>query len=250
MSNLRFPGSNGGSLFDRLTRFMTRPSVEDALRQCTYPAEWPFRPQDFRRQDESCDSLFYEYPRIGVFHIDENAVMALTRYYKETLETGADILDLCSSWVSHLPEDYRKGSLTVLGMSEEELNANKVADRRVVWDLNRRPELPFGDEEFDVVLNCVSVDYLSKPLEVFREMRRVLKPGGRAIMSFSNRCFPTKVVDIWLRRNDLERVLLVGCYFWFAGGFERPLGRELVTGIMGLSDPLFVVEARKADGGG
>lgn len=38
----------------------------------------------------------------------------------------------------------------------------------------------------------MSVDYLTKPIEVFQEMHRCLKPGGVAIMSFSNRCFPTK----------------------------------------------------------
>ena len=60
------------------------------------------------------------------------------------------------------------------------------------------PKLPYEDNSFDIITNAVSVDYLTKPIEVFKEMHRVLKPGGQAIMSFSNRCFPTKGLNILL----------------------------------------------------
>lgn len=231
--------------FDRLRQLMSRPGASEILRRAQWPAEWPFSANDFRRVDESSDSFFYAQPRVGVFHIDEGAVRALTRFYSDTLPPKAHILDLCSSWVSHLPEDYETGSLTVVGMSQEELDANPRADRRVVWDLNARAELPFGDGEFDVVTNAVSVDYLTKPLEVFREMGRVLKPGGKAIMSFSNRCFPTKAIDIWCRTGDMEHVFIVGCYFHYSGMFSEPVGHDLKTGVFGLSDPMYVVEATR-----
>lgn len=222
-----------------------RVSVEEVLRRAQYPAEWPFSPVDFSRLDENADSTFYEQPRIGVFHIDDQAVRALTKHYAAVLPARADILDLCSSWVSHLPEKYEVGSLTVLGMSSEELDANPRATARVVHDLNKDPSLrAFEDNSFDVVTCVVSVDYLTKPFEVFQEMSRVLRNGGLAICSFSNRCFPTKAINIWGRTNDIEHCFIVGCYFHYAGGFERAEGVDLKPGLFGLSDPMYVVQAR------
>lgn len=181
---------------------------------------------------------------MGIFHIDDQAVRAITKYYARVLPPNAHILDLCSSWVSHLPDDYEAGSLTALGMSQVELDANPRATSTVVQDLNRHPMLPFEDNSFDVVTNVVSVDYLTKPLEVFKEMGRVLKPGGRAIMSFSNRCFPTKAVDIWCRTTDAEHVFIVGCYFHYSGVFGKPEAHDLKPGLFGMSDPMYVVEAK------
>lgn len=209
------------------------------------PATWPFTREDFRRVDEAPDPQFYITPRIGVFHIDHLAVRALTRFYETHLPPNANILDLCSSWVSHIPDSYSPASLTVLGLSREELQANVRAGRVVVQDLNVRPRLPFPDCSFEVVTNVVSVDYLTRPLEVFREICRVLKPGGRAFMAFSNRCFPTKVVQIWGQTSDAEHVYIVGCYFHFAGGFHHPIVHDLRPGLFGLSDPMYVVEAVK-----
>lgn len=220
-----------------------RFSAEEVLQRAQYPEQWPFSANDFRRQDENPDKYFYDQPRVGVFHIDDQAVRALTRYYAKTLPPSSDVLDLCSSWVSHLPEDYKPKSLTILGMSEQELDANPRATNRVVQDLNEQPILPFEDNSFDIITNVVSVDYLTRPMEVFKEMGRVLRPGGRAIMSFSNRCFPTKAIDIWCRTTDLEHIFIVGCYFHYSGGFERACGRDLKPGLFGLSDPLFIVEA-------
>lgn len=218
-------------------------NVEEVLLRADYPAEWPFSPPDFQRQDENPDSYFYAQPRVGVFHIDDQAIRTLTRFYAKVLPGNGDILDLCSSWVSHLPEDYKPNSLTIMGMSKEELDANVRADKRVVQDLNADPTLPFDDNSFDVITNVVSVDYLTKPLDVFKEMGRVLRPGGRAICSFSNRCFPTKAIQMWGRTSDVEHCFIVGCYFHYCGRFERAVGQDLKPGLFGLSDPLFVVEA-------
>ena len=100
------------------------------------------------------------------------------------------MLDLCSSWISHLPDDLKLGRVAGLGMNEEELKRNGRLTEYVVQDLNEEPKLPYDDESFDYICNVVSVDYLNKPREIFQEMFRVLRPGGTAIMSFSNRCFP------------------------------------------------------------
>lgn len=223
----------------------SRVSVEEVLRRAKYPADWPFFPEDFSRLDENPDSSFYSQARVGVYHIDDQAVRALTKYYAQVLPPKADVLDLCSSWVSHLPERYEAKSVTILGMSQEELDANPRATSRVVHDLNLEPKMSmFDDNAFDVVTCVVSVDYLTRPLEVFKEMNRVLRPGGLAICSFSNRCFPTKAIQIWGRTNDIEHCFIVGCYFHYAGGFERAEGVDLKPGLFGLSDPMYVVQAR------
>lgn len=218
-------------------------TAREVLERAQYPSEWPFNPDDFGRMDETSDSYFYNQPRVGVYHIDDQAIRALTRFYADTFTPNADILDLCSSWVSHIPDNYTPKSLTILGMNQEELDANPIATKTVVQNLNIYPTLPFPDDSFDIVTNVVSVDYLTKPRAIFEEMGRVLRPGGRAIMSFSNRCFPTKVVNIWGRTTDLEHVFIVGCYFHYSGAFQRPIAHELNTGIFGLSDPMYIVEA-------
>lgn len=175
------------------------------LKKPQWPEKWPFYPKDFKRQDESDDVMFYEQPRL-VFHIDDYAVQALTKYYGSAMTPGADVLDICSSWVSHFPNDVKLGKRVGLGMNRKELIANKQLDDFVVQNLNENPIMPFPKDSFDIVTCVVSVDYLTRPLEVFSEIQRVLKPGGTAIISQSNRCFPTKAINIWLNTNDLEHV--------------------------------------------
>ncbi|OSX68894.1 hypothetical protein BU14_2120s0001 [Porphyra umbilicalis] len=192
---------------------------------------------------QSRDTVFYDTPRL-VYHIDEFAVGALTSYYARTLPPKADVLDLCSSWVSHLPDDYEAGSVTGLGMVTAELDKNPRLTTRVTQDLNENPSLPFEDASFDVITNVVSVDYLTQPLAIFKEMARVLRPGGSAVMSFSNRCFPSKAIDIWLRTSDMEHAFIVGCYFHYAGGFGPPQAQDISPN-PGITDPMFIVRAMK-----
>lgn len=137
-----------------------KTTAESVLQDVQWPEKPPYTAQNFRREDETDDAAFYQFPRVGVFHIDEWAVRALTKYYKKTLKPNLDILDLCSSWVSHLPAEYKEKSLTVLGMSEPELSANERATARVTQDLNKNPTLPFPDASFDVITNVVSVEYV------------------------------------------------------------------------------------------
>jgi len=151
---------------------------------------------------------------------------------------------VCSSWVSHLPDDYEAGSVTGLGMVTAELDKNPRLTTRVTQDLNENPSLPFEDASFDVITNVVSVDYLTQPLAIFKEMARVLRPGGSAVMSFSNRCFPSKAIDIWLRTSDMEHAFIVGCYFHYAGGFGPPQAQD-ISANPGITDPMFIVRAMK-----
>jgi SAM-dependent methyltransferase len=153
---------------------------------------------------------------------------------------AGDVLDLMASWVSHFRSAPRR--LTVLGMNADELNANPMAHVIVVHDLNDNPRLPFAEEAFDAVVCCVSVDYLTRPVEVFTEVARVLRPGRPFICVFSNRCFPTKAIRGWLYADDQEHCEIVARYFRLAPGWEDPqIERYTPTDHPG--DPVFAVWA-------
>jgi len=217
--------------------------AEKVLQAPKWPPEWPYSAEDFARQDESDDGIFYDTPRL-CYHIDDAAVSALTKYYSENFKDGEDVLDICSSWVSHYPSEWKGGNVVGLGMNEVELQQNKQLDSYVVKDLNKEPELPFDDNSFDKVTCVVSVDYLNKPKEIFAEIGRVLRPGGVCMLSMSNRCFPTKAFRIWLQTSDLEHIFIAGSFFHYSGLFEPPTCEDISPN-PGRSDPLFIVKAVK-----
>lgn len=198
-----------------------------------------FPPGFFDRSDERDDAVFYGPPGL-VQHIDDAAVATVSAYYDEVGVDG-DVLDLMSSWVSHLSTPPRH--LTVLGMNVAELGANTWAHERVVHDLNADPRLPFADASFDTVVCTVSVDYLTSPVAVFRDVARVLRPGGRFAVTFSNRCFPTKAVRGWLAADDAGHQEIVAAYFRATGAFEEPV----VESRPSAGDPVFGVSAAKAE---
>jgi len=194
----------------------------------------------FSRIDEGDDSAFYAPPRL-VTHIDAAAIAALSGFYRSILPGGGVVLDLMSSWVSHLPEDL---PLDVIGhgMNAHELAANPRLTRWFVHDLNRDPHLPLPDGGCDAALCCVSVQYLQKPVEVFGEVRRLLRPGAPFVVSYSNRTFPTKSVAVW-RSLDLDgRAALLRLYFERAG-FSAVTAHVLADGRHG--DPLIAVVGRE-----
>ncbi len=199
-----------------------------------------FPPGFFSRVDPTPDADFYGPPRF-VTHIDDGAIEAVGSLYEELeVHRAGAVLDLMGSWVSHFrtPPEH----LTVLGMNERELAANPVAADSVVHDLNADHRLPFGDAAFGAVVCCVSVDYLVRPLDVFGEVARVLRPGGVFACTFSNRCFPTKAVAGWLRADDHGRCHIVAEYFRRSGGWGEPeVERRPSHGI----DPLYAVWARR-----
>ncbi|MCE9589315.1 MAG: methyltransferase domain-containing protein [Planctomycetes bacterium] len=199
-------------------------------------------PEFFRRQDESDDALFYAQPRL-VTHIDDEAIAAVTRLYRETLPEGGAILDLMSSWISHLPGEARYRRVAGLGMNRDELAANPRLDHRVVQDLNRNPRLPFEDSVFDAATICVSIDYLTRPVEVLRELGRVVRAGGPVVITFSNRCFPTKAILPWLSLDDAGHLRLVADMLAQADNWDHieMLDRSPNPG---RSDPLFAVVGR------
>jgi SAM-dependent methyltransferase len=195
----------------------------------------------FRRTDEAPDEEFYRTPRL-VTHIDDQAIAAVTQLYREFFSAGGEILDLMSSWVSHLPPEIEYRRVIGLGMNEVELRRNDRLHSYVVQNLNTDPRLPFGDAEFDGCGICVSIDYLTRPIEVLREVGRILKIGCPMIISFSNRCFPTKAVEIWHRLDDRGHMRLVESYLEEAGNFRdiRSLDRS-PRRLVG--DPLYAVVA-------
>ena len=177
-------------------------------------------------------------------HIDDATIAALTDYYRDVLPPGGAILDLMSSWVSHLPEAARLplGRVVGLGMNAEELAANARLTSFDMVDLNATPRLPYPDASFDAVLCAVSIQYLTRPLEVFAETARVLRPGGRVAVATSHRCFPTKAIRAWHVLPPRDRLAAIALYLERAGGFAPA---ELVDRSPPGADPLWIVTALK-----
>ena len=206
------------------------------------PDDNQFPAHAFRRQDETPDTEFYAFPRF-VMHLDDAAVAAVTQLYREYFQPGNALLDLMSSWVSHLPPEVLYRRVVGLGLNAAELARNPRLDASVVQDLNENPVLPFAGQEFDGAAVCVSIDYLTQPVAVLRELARVLRPGAPLVITFSNRCFPSKAIAAWHALDDRGHLVLVQRFLEAAGGFRaiELLDRSPAPG---RSDPLFAVVAR------
>lgn len=214
-------------------------------------ARWNGMPTDFfsdsphTRSDEAPDELFYDKPRF-VNHLDTTAMAAVTNLYGRFLHEGDRVLDLMSSWTSHLPAHPTLGNVTGLGLNLEELKTNERLASAVVHDLNHNPSLPFDDASFDVVVCTVSVEYLTQPFAVFEDVARILRPGGCFVTTFSNRWFPPKVVRIWEQIQEFERMGLVSEYFLRSGLF-RDLGTYSVRGLPRPADDKYFGEVTTSD---
>ena len=173
-------------------------------------------PWAFDKEDPGDDAAFYAEARLTT-HIDDGAIAALTAFYRQALPAGGVVLDLMSSCVSHLPGGVAYGEVIGHGMNAEELAANPQLTRWFTRDLNRDPVLPLEDASVDAATICVGVQYLQNPVPVFQDIARVLKPGAPLVVSFSNRCFPTKAVAVWLRLDDRGHAALVELYLKAAG---------------------------------
>ena len=184
------------------------------------------RPNQRLKLDDTDDKLFYAYPRF-VTHVDEGFIQRLTDLYRDRLKPilrqrsvqDTRIFDMMSSWVSHLPEEMQFDHVEGHGLNGEELARNPRLNHYFVQNLNENPQLPLPDEDFDAVLNCVSVQYVQYPEAVFSEIYRILKPGGVAIISFSNRMFFEKAIQAWREASEAQRVELVKEYFASVPGF-------------------------------
>lgn len=237
----------GGTTIDWLETLTAGPGMQSRLNGTRTDF---FSADAFVRQDESDDFEFYRNPRF-VDHIDRRASSIIRNLYGDLIPNGAHVLDLMSSWVSHLPAELTADSITGLGLNRAELDANERLTDRVVHDLNSDPNLPFEPRKFDAVVCTVSVEYLTRPLAVFQEAARVLKPGGVFVVTFSNRWFPTKTIRLWTELLEFERIGLVLEYFLDSGrfigleslavkGYPRPVDDKYFPDIP-LADPVYAV---------
>jgi SAM-dependent methyltransferase len=210
------------------------------------------RPNQRTKLDDTDDTQFYSMPRF-VTHVDEGFIDQLTQLYRDRLQPNTRILDMMSSWVSHLPEEIEFAHVEGHGLNAEELARNRRLNHYFVQNLNENPKFPLPDEDFDAVLNCVSVQYLQYPDAVFFEIHRILKPGGIAIISFSNRMFFQKAITAWRDGTEASRVELVKSYFQSVPGFSPPevIARQSAApsflqmlGI-GSGDPFYAVIAQR-----
>lgn len=223
-------------------------------------ARWKDKPTEFiadgafSRKDENDDAGFYQTCRL-VNHLDTHALAKVSDFYSRLLKPGMSILDLMSSWQSHLPAERSFEKIIGLGLNHEELQANRRLDDFLIHDINADPRLPIADYEFNAVLCTVSVEYLTRPFDMFREVNRVLKPSGIFVITFSNRWFPPKVVRIWEEINEFERIGLVIEYFlqstlytnletYSMRGFPRPADDKYYLDLP-YSDPVYVVWGMK-----
>jgi len=197
--------------------------------------------------DESPDESFYRHPRF-VTHIDQVAIATVTDLYRRYFPAGGAILDLMSSWVSHLPPEVAYARVAGVGMNAEELAENPFLDEWYVQNLNREPRLPFGEAMFDGAAICVSIQYLVRPIEVLREVGRVLRPRAPLVITYSNRCFATKAIACWRLLDELGHLRLIGSYLAEAGNWcdiaccnPDRTSRRSPGG-----DPLYAVIARRA----
>jgi len=199
-------------------------------------------PGAFEKADPSEDTRFYVQPRL-VTHIDDPAIAAVTSLYREVLPPGGVILDMMSSWVSHLPPEITFAEVIGHGMNATELRANPRLSRWFVQNLNADPVLPLPPASVDAACLCVSVQYLQRPGEVFASLARVLRPGAPVVITFSNRCFPTKAVAIWQALDGPDQCRLVSMYLE-RSGFDGVDAHVLRDGQRG--DPLWAVMGRLA----
>ena len=211
-----------------------------------------FREDDFLRDDENPDNEFYYKPRL-VSHLDSLALTTVEDIYARLIPKNANVLDLMAGPDSHLKEELVPLSITGLGLNDKELAANNELNVRIIHDLNVVWKIPFENDMYDAVVNTVSVDYLTKPIEVFREVGRVLRPGGIFVVIFSNRMFPSKAVNIWKRTPEKDRVNLVKKFLLLSEKFQiqgysentgRPRPKDDKYYKYGIpSDPIYAVWA-------
>ncbi|GAA0157350.1 hypothetical protein LIER_14635 [Lithospermum erythrorhizon] len=167
------------------------------------------------------DREFYSSPRF-VTHVDDNFISTLTNLYRERLRPEYEVLDIMSSWISHLPKEIKYKKVVGHGLNGQELVRNPRLDYFFMKDLNEDQEFEMERCSFDAALCTASVQYLQQPEKVFSEVFRVLKPGGIFIVSFSNRLFYEKAITAWRDGTGYSRVQLVVQYFQCVEGFTQP----------------------------
>ena len=189
--------------------------------------------------------MFYVQPRL-VVHVDDFATEAIARYFGRVLPQGGVILDLMSSWRSHIPDEVPRQKLVGLGLNAVEMAENPALDQAVVHDINAEPKLPFDDGSFDAVVITVSIQYIVRPVEVFAHVNRALKEAGSLHVVYSNRMFPPKAVAIWKALDDASRGRLIASYFQHSGGWDPARTEDIGSRQELYVDPVYVVTASKS----
>ena len=204
---------------------------------------------DREKIDTSDDQIFYQQPRY-VHHLSEPFRSRLTSLYSEYLLKHHVILDLMSSWVSHLPTNIRYKKVIGHGLNEAELITNKRLDRFWIQNLNKTQNMPIEDSCIDVGLIVAGWQYLQYPEKVSLELSRIIKPDSFLIISFTNRAFWTKSPNIWTYSSEENRMEYVNSVLTSSGWTIEKLLNEKTyeKKLFGLysveSDPFFSVIAR------
>ena len=206
--------------------------------------ESPYPKDSFKKDDETNDEFFYVEPRL-VVHIDDNAINSIQSYYSEVLPENATVLDLMSSWKSHFPTNKQFKKTVGLGLNPIEMENNPDLDEFFVQNINVDPTLPFEANYFDAVVIVVSIQYVSKPIELFQEIARILKPDSSCHVIYSNRMFPTKAVWLWKALSDDMRAQLIASYFHSTNNFGKPEFKNITEVTGSPIDPVFVVSSKK-----
>jgi FKBP-type peptidyl-prolyl cis-trans isomerase 2 len=242
----------GGTSVDWLAALTDGPGMQARWRNV--PSSF-FSPEALTCDDPAPDAHFYREPRF-VQHIDNTAIEIVKGTYGRFLQDGMQVLDLMSSWQSHLPDTLKLDRLTGLGLNEKELKRNPRLSRVLVQDLNQSVILPFEGKTFDAVINTVSIEYLVDPLAVFAEVVRVLRSGGYFLVAFSNRWFEPKAVRVWKEIHEFERMGMVLDMFMRTEGFTnmqtysmrglpRPHDDKYYPDRL-VSDPMYIVWGQKS----
>jgi len=203
-----------------------------------------------RKEDNSDDSLFYAMPRF-VHHLDINFRSRLTNLYKKRISEKSILLDLMSSWVSHLPDKVKYKRVIGHGLNRVELEKNIRLDSFWVQDLNVNHKFPLDDSSIDVCLMAAAWQYLQYPEEIAAEIKRVVSPGGLLIVSFSNRAFWIKTPSVWKESSDSGRIEYIRNVLTSEGwsNIEVFIAKEEPKSILPLlgigTDPFFSVIAIK-----
>lgn len=213
-----------------------------------------FQGMPFLRKIEDDDAVFYDAVDSKP-PVDQVAIEQLKLFFAHQLKDNTKILDLMAAPDSYLPEQFTLLDVTGLGVKESDMQQNPVLNHRVVHDLNRSPKLPFEDHEFDTIICSFAIEYMTKPQKVFLELSRILKPGGKVIISFSEHFYQKKVIALWEDVHPFERMGVVLEYFRQSGQFEN-LRSESIRGLIKNDDdpfisknayscPLFIISGEK-----
>lgn len=192
--------------------------------------------------DPFASQAFPPPPDLVIDQVDAAALAAITEIYREIMPEGGAILDVMSSWLSHLPPEITYRRVAGIGMDACVLAENPFLDEWRVQDLNREPILPYGTGEFDGAAICGAIQNLTRPAEVIRDIGRVLRPGAPLVVTFSQRCLASKAIACWCLLDDAAQLCLVARHFVEAGNWTdiRCIDRTPPSGGV----PLYAVIAK------